>query len=523
MWRIPTNTAVGEAIHRGRRKQYITMPPSVITIDWSAQRQLSDCSLFTMDDICSSWSNVVSKQVKDEKERDNETQVTLQTSPFMKYEGDGYEYPTLYEECDEMLQACILVYPMADLRRLVREGVIEDTDGMILKLPLTATQVIQAVEKYKDVLVDTNAFGQEFHVDILKAVEERQMYTVREKGASPEIHDDNLESSILVAFDDEFEKEELVYAIAVNPVRKRITVVFRGSITKTDWATNMETSMKEVPNPMASRHMSQDPTLFVHQGFHDYLFSPTERGATGPDGKPLSEYEEILQEHVLPVIAQYPGYKVSAHCCVLYGMMNRTCNLTAMIQLYITGHSLGGALSTLFAFEAAAMPDDVVPKPVSCFTFGAPYVGGESFRQANRLLQGLGKLRHMRVCNHKDLVTTIPKMAFKLNIFDTDAHVGTLFKHTGMNLKLFQSANEPVEVSFPMVRTGWFNSFHDEFIRGWDQSLFSNLSWSFVDYTWHKPSEYNRRLLTQKKRLKRMYLNDLYSRDDIVGRLVAEF
>ena len=75
------------------------------------------------------------------------------------------------------------------------------------------------------------------------------------------------------------------------------------------------------------------------------------------------------------------------------------------LQLYISGHSLGGALATLFVFEIASMPDDVIPKPVSCFTFGAPYVGDESFRRANSLLQSLGKLRHLRVCNHKDLVT----------------------------------------------------------------------------------------------------------------------
>lgn len=169
------------------------------------------------------------------------------------------------------------------------------------------------------------------------------------------------------------------------------------------------------------------------------------------------------------------------------------------------------------------MPDDIIPKPVSCFTFGAPYVGDESFRQANRLLQGLGKLRHLRISNHKDLVTTIPKMAFKFNIFDSQAHVGTLFKHTGMNLKMYASPNEPVEVSFPMVRTGWFNSFYDEAVRGWDQAIFSNLSWNLTDVSWHAVSEYNRRLLLQKKRLSRMHLNDLYSRDDIVGRLVAEF
>ena len=169
------------------------------------------------------------------------------------------------------------------------------------------------------------------------------------------------------------------------------------------------------------------------------------------------------------------------------------------------------------------MPDNVIPKPVSCFTFGAPYCGDESFRQAHRLLQGLGKLRHLRVCNHKDLVTTIPKMAFRLNVFDADAHVGTLFKHTGMCLKLFPNEDANVEIFFPMVRTGWYNSLYAEFVRGWDQSVFTNLTWNVVDTTWHSLSEYNRRLGIQKKNLEKMELNDLYSRHDIVGRLIAEF
>jgi predicted lipase len=47
-----------------------------------------------------------------------------------------------------------------------------------------------------------------------------------------------------VAFDDEFQQHELVYAIWVNRLHKRITVIFRGSTTQTDWATNYQVYMK---------------------------------------------------------------------------------------------------------------------------------------------------------------------------------------------------------------------------------------------------------------------------------------
>jgi hypothetical protein len=74
-----------------------------------------------------------------------------------------------------------------------------------------------------------------------------------------------------------------------------------------------------------------------------------------------------------------------------------------------------------------------------------------------------------------------------------------------------------------MVRTGWYNSLYAEFVCRWDQSVFTNLTWNVVDTTWHSLSEYNRRLGIQKRNLEKMELNDLYSRHDIVGRLIPEF
>jgi hypothetical protein len=212
------------------------------------------------------------------------------TSPFIAY-NDGYTFPNLYQETNDMLQACVLVYPMAELRRLAREGMLKDAPH-ILQLPQTATQVLQAVNTHEHVLLGTGAFDNYFQFDILKKVQKQ--------------HDNN---SQLVAFDDEFQQHEVVYAICVNPLHKRITVIFRGSTTQTDWATNYQVYMKEIPNPMAC-HKSQEPTVHVHNGFYEYMFTPTERGATGPNGEALSEYEEILQEHVLPVLQEYPGFKV---------------------------------------------------------------------------------------------------------------------------------------------------------------------------------------------------------------------
>ena len=193
--------------------------------------------------------------------------------------------------------------------------------------------------------------------------------------------------------------------------------------------------------------------------------------------------------------------------------------------MYVTGHSLGAALATLFAFEAAAEPDSRIPKPVSLFSIAGPYVGDESFRAAHLLLESLGKLRHLRVSNHKDLVPTVPKMSFRWNVLDRNAHVGYLFKHVGVNLRLYPGET-PFELSFPAVRTGYFTATYDELARGWGNTLFVNFSWNLMDYIswpWHSLKEYNKRTEAQKFSLATIQLNDLYSRAEIVGQLVPQF
>ncbi|MCX6065909.1 MAG: lipase family protein [Chloroflexi bacterium] len=71
-------------------------------------------------------------------------------------------------------------------------------------------------------------------------------------------------------------------------------------------------------------------------------------------------------------------------------------------QLFITGHSLGGALSLL------ALPDVIkstsFKKPIS-YTFGCPRVGDNDFAKA---YDALPNTRTFRVVNTSDLVTSIP-------------------------------------------------------------------------------------------------------------------
>jgi len=412
------------------------------------------------------------------------------------------------------------------------------------------------VESNRDKLIKSK-FADDFYLNILATAEERNMIKetsltmiqddeiVGPDGESPTASGNKKEfkrpghmvSTSIIAFDDQFDQEELVYSVQVNHNRKRIMVCFRGSMTKMDWATNFSIYMQEIPNPVEQKGRDGPDTVKIHNGFRDYLFEKSSRGAKGPHGEPLSEYEEIMQQHVLPVLRQYPKYK-----------------------LYVTGHSLGAALATLFAFQAASLPDDVVPKPVSCFSFGGPYVGDETFRMAHQVLESRGKLRHLRVVNHRDVVTIVPKMSFRWNIFDPHSHVGTMFKHVGLNLRMFEG-DTPMELKYPMVRTGAVSSMVDEMSRAWDQSIFANISLNPMDYFvyrklllpcfnllgsksdcdvstctvsyflfpatahvgYHSLREYSKRARSNKPALQSVQLNDLYGRKDIVGVLVAHF
>ena len=59
-----------------------------------------------------------------------------------------------------------------------------------------------------------------------------------------------------------------------------------------------------------------------------------------------------------------------------------------LFQIYCTGHSLGGALATLAAYDISRAMEWVNrPTKVICYTFGAPRLGNYAFAETyNRLV-----------------------------------------------------------------------------------------------------------------------------------------
>lgn len=141
----------------------------------------------------------------------------------------------------------------------------------------------------------------------------------------------------------------------------------------------------------------------------EYLFKKKDETGRG-------RLERILED-VKALLRQNPGY-----------------------HLYCTGHSLGGALSTLCGFYAAADDEIVKSGSVTVFSFASPLVGNMKFRIAFQTLERLKRLQHLRITKKEDIVTLVPFAAPKVTalspVLSATLGAGNLYKHCGMRVQL---------------------------------------------------------------------------------------
>ena len=304
----------------------------------------------------------------------------------------------------------------------------------------------------------------------------------------------------LMEFDDRQETHRLVYAIGVNKRLKRITVIFRGTYAQEtrDWVRNLQFGLVEVPLPsVVLDHSSSkaDSTtssatttqLLVHQGIYEYLFHNSERGLDYP----RERYEEIMG-NILTCLnrEEYRDFKV-----------------------FVTGHSLGGALALLLSFFAAA--DARIPKPVTCVSLGSLLVGDAAFQQAFARLEQVGWIRHLRITNEHDPVPCLPPF--------------TWYKPVGMHLRLLDqpsSSTTTTTTSQNDMPQGHYlqHASHVDHVRMPPINSFTSL-WQSYQATGslenfqapHQVSEYLRRLEREKSFLQGQFLNECYRHPNHVG------
>ncbi|KAG7354873.1 lipase class 3 [Nitzschia inconspicua] len=250
--------------------------------------------------------------------------------------------------------------------------------------------------------------------------------------------------SRLVWMNDWYPLKDLTYAIAVDTHLKRVLVVFRGAITAQDWRTVMHYSMETIPNPVQEEYEGRKDKIRVFSGFYEYLFRV--RKDTG-----TTKYSEIAS---------------LAH---KYGMEK----IGNDYKLFVTGHSLGGALTNFFCFFASTEERFTRNGPVRAIAFAGPYCGGHSFADSFRHQERKKKLQFIRVANNNDMVHRLP-MNFRIG------RRGCRWRHVGIGVTM------PTVPLFgkwkPLIHyygkeKSWFGStvhgytrnflFHTPFLRPW--------------------------------------------------------
>jgi predicted lipase len=147
---------------------------------------------------------------------------------------------------------------------------------------------------------------------------------------------------------------DIQVGVTINDISKRICVVFRGTDSLKDWYYNLQ----------SNKHCIKGD-ICVHKGFCKQLFQ------TNLYHRISNQVQQLLQVN--------PEYK-----------------------LFITGHSAGGALATLFGYLLSCeMPD----KQINIVSFASPRIGNYAFKCD---FENRPNLTHHRVTNRNDIVTATP-------------------------------------------------------------------------------------------------------------------
>lgn len=151
---------------------------------------------------------------------------------------------------------------------------------------------------------------------------------------------------------------DLQAAITLSETKKTITVVFRGSESRSDWFYDFQILKKKLKD-----------NVYVHTGFWKQLHIN-------------NNYEKILG-HLTELMETHPNYKI-----------------------IVTGHSLGAALATLCGYELSK----VLPNEITVVSFASPRVGNLGFRED---FDEQKNLTHYRVTNNHDVITATPMVYYK--------------------------------------------------------------------------------------------------------------
>jgi predicted lipase len=153
---------------------------------------------------------------------------------------------------------------------------------------------------------------------------------------------------------------DLQVGITLSESQKRISVVFRGSESRSDWYYDL----------MITKHNIKD-NIYVHNGFYQQLH------INNNYTKIKDSIEKILESE------DKKDY-----------------------EILITGHSLGAALATLFGY----LYSKETTVPIKIISFASPRVGNIGFKND---FDNQNNLIHYRITNNRDVITACPMINYK--------------------------------------------------------------------------------------------------------------
>ncbi|KAL7145096.1 hypothetical protein ABFS83_07G056500 [Erythranthe nasuta] len=174
-----------------------------------------------------------------------------------------------------------------------------------------------------------------------------------------------------------FDNEETDTQVAIwrDLERERLVIAFRGT-EQTKWK-DLLTDLMLVPAGLNPERIGGDfkNEVQVHSGF-------------------LNAYDSV-RTRLISLIKQAIGYR------------GDSLDQLRKWHIYVTGHSLGGALATLMALELSSSQ---LAKhgaiSVTMYNFGSPRVGNKIFAQVyNQKVKD-----SWRVVNHRDIIPTVPRL-----------------------------------------------------------------------------------------------------------------
>lgn len=225
-------------------------------------------------------------------------------------------------------------------------------------------------------------------------------------------------------------KISCVYGIVKDTFSKKIIITFRGSVSAVDWGTNLSANVVPMKTPGLIRDAltgSDKDRILVHEGFHDYLFDNNRIAGQ-------QVYDRIIED-IKPLLTMEEAP---------YGV-------------YVTGHSLGAALSQLFSFQLAGDRQVAawMPKPITCISFAAPRQGASGYRAAVEQEEKMGLIRMLRINNEDDIVPTLPPWSLGW------PWQRSLMKHVGINLRLGADGYSIMHTS----SVGFSNAFSNNILK----------------------------------------------------------